>query len=139
MPENKEENMENLAIRAQVLENQRQYIERQILNIEDMVRQINDTIETIENLKEAKNKGLIPIGSGTYITCKDIDDQLFVSVGSNFIVKKSPTEAKEFLEKKRKELNKLLEDGRKKLELVNALIEDVNKQAAALSTRMENV
>ncbi|MFN3910398.1 MAG: prefoldin subunit alpha [Candidatus Anstonellaceae archaeon] len=139
MEEEGEENLERLAIRAEMLERQAEQIARQIENIEGLAAEINRTIETLENFENLPLNSLLPIGSGVYITTKEIDKEVFVSIGANLLVKKNAAEAKKILEKKIKDLRKILEDGRKKMELINGLIIDTNKKAAALSTRMQNV
>ncbi|MEM3362386.1 MAG: prefoldin subunit alpha [Candidatus Anstonellaceae archaeon] len=134
-----QESLERLVARGEILENQARAINEQLDRINAMIIEINRTIETIDNLKNLKNHGLLPIGSGVYITCKNIEEDLFVGIGGDFIVKKNRTETKKLLEQKIKELNKIMEDGQKKLVLINSMIDDVNKKAAELSERMKNV
>ncbi|MCX8162936.1 MAG: prefoldin subunit alpha [Candidatus Micrarchaeota archaeon] len=134
-----EESLEKLSIRAELLDNQARMINEQLQRLNTMIVELNRTIETIENLKNLKKHGLLPIGSGVYITCKDVDEELFVSIGGDFIVKKTPTETKKILEQKIKELNKTVEEGQKRLVLLNSMIDEINKKAAAIGARMKNV
>ncbi|MCM8830600.1 MAG: prefoldin subunit alpha [Candidatus Omnitrophica bacterium] len=139
MVEQEQESLESLSIRAELLERQAEQIAKQIEEIERIIMEINRTIETLDNIKKLPDENLLPIGSGTYITVKGISNEVFISVGANFLVKKNSEEAKKILEKKIKELGKILEDGRKKMQLIEGLIMDTNKKAAALASRMKNV
>jgi|GEM_PF-6143089 prefoldin alpha subunit len=133
-----EETLEDLAMKAQILDGQAKSLIAQLDQIERAISNLNQTIQTLENFNKLAKKALLPIGNSVYISCKDIDNEVFVAIGADVVVKKTPAEAKEFLEQKVKELDKILEDGRKKLDLINGLITDVNTKAAKLS-RMKNV
>jgi len=133
-----EETLEDLAMKAQILDGQAKSLIAQLDQIERAISNLNQTIQTLENFNKLAKKALLPIGNSLYISCKDIDNEVFVAIGADVVVKKTPAEAKEFLEQKVKELDKILEDGRKKLDLINGLITDVNTKAAKLS-RMKNV
>ena len=139
MVSEEEESLEDLAIKAQILDSQAKSLIAQINQIEQSITNLNQTIQTLENFNKLAKKALLPIGNSIYITCKEIDDEVFVSIGADVVIKKTPPEAKEFLEQKVKELDKILEDGRKKLDLINGLITDINTKAARLSQRMKNV
>jgi prefoldin alpha subunit len=133
-----EETLEDLAMKAQILDGQAKSLIAQLDQIERAISNLNQTLQTLENFNKLAKKALLPIGNSVYISCKDIDNEVFVAIGADVVVKKTPAEAKEFLEQKVKELDKILEDGRKKLDLINGLITDVNTKAAKLS-RMKNV
>ncbi|MFA5108874.1 MAG: prefoldin subunit alpha [Candidatus Micrarchaeia archaeon] len=135
-----EEDLNKMAIRAQLLQREGQALQGQIEAMETSINDLNATIDSIKNLKMAKEKGLLPIGSGTYITCKEVNaDEVLVSIGSGLIMKKDSKDAIEILEKRQKEVADVFEKTQKKLMVINQELQDMNAQASVLAARMENV
>ncbi len=135
-----DEEMEKLAIQAQLAQQQGQALQSQLDMLQGTMTDLNMTIDTIRNLKKAKSQSLLPIGSGTYITCQKVDpDNVMVSVGGGVIVVKKADDAAELLEKRLKMVSDAFDKAQKDFFEVNRRISDLNTRAAALAGQMENV
>ena len=134
------EDLNRLAIKAQLLTREGQVLQNQIDIMQTTITDLNATIDTLKNLKQAKENGILPIGSGAYITCKEIDlEQALVSVGSGFIVRKNVKDAVDMLESRRKSAGESLETAQKALLGVSQSLQELNARASMISTRMEDV
>ena len=135
-----DEEMEKLAIQAQLAQQQGQALQSQLDMLQGTMTDLNMTIDTIRNLKKAKSQSLLPIGSGTYITCQKVaPDNVMVSVGGGVIVVKKADDAAELLEKRLKMVSDAFDKAQKDFFEVNRRISDLNTRAAALAGQMENV
>lgn len=135
-----EEEINRLAIKAQLLTREGQALQGQLDVMQATITDLNATIDTLKNLKKAKENGIVPVGSGTYITCKEIDiDSALISVGAGFILKKNVGEAAEILEKRREMAADSLEKAQKALLSVNESLQEINARASLITARMENV
>jgi len=134
------EDLNRLAIKAQLLTREGQVLQGQIDIMQTTVTDLNATIDTLKNLRKAKESGIIPVGSGAYITCKEVDtDAVMISVGAGFIVKKNVKDAVSTLEKRQKQAAESFENAQKALLSVNQSLRELNSQASVISARMENV
>jgi len=135
-----EEDLNRLAIKAQLLTREGQVLQGQIDMMQTAVTDLNATIDTLKNLKKAKESGIVPIGSGAYITCKEIDiDSALISVGAGFILKKNVGEAAGMLEKRKIMASESLEAAQKALLSINEALQDINARASMMTARMDNV
>ena len=135
---NDEEELNRLAMRAQMLNREVQTLQNQIDMMQTAIANLDATIDTIKNLKKAQKDTIVPIGSGAYITCNEIDTlAVLVSVGAGFIVKKNAQEATEILEKKRKDASESLEKAQKAYLQLSQSLQDINARATMISARME--
>lgn len=134
------EDLNRLAIKAQLLTREGQVLQGQIDIMQTTVTDLNATIDTLKNVRKAKEDGILPIGSGAFLTCKEVDiDSAFVTVGAGFIVKKNVKDAVEILEDRRKQAADSLEKAQKAIMGVNQGLQDLNARASVISARMENV
>lgn len=139
MPSNEDE-MNKLAIQAQLAQQQGQSLSQQLEVMQATITDMNMTIDTLKNLKRAKATSLLPIGSGTYITCQKVDpDSVLLSVGAGVIVAKKTEEAIGMLESRLKTVSDAFNRGQKDLVDLNKRLADLNAKGAALSAQMENV
>ncbi len=78
------------------------------LSAQDCRRAIT-TIEELEKEKEGAHT-MVPIGSGSFVYAKlDMIDKVVVNVGAGISIEKSVPEAKEILQRRKSELDKILE------------------------------
>jgi prefoldin alpha subunit len=78
------------------------------LSAQDCQRAIT-TIEELEKEKEGAHT-MVPIGSGSFVYAKlDMIDKVVVNVGAGISIEKSVPEAKEILQRRKSELDKILE------------------------------
>lgn len=134
------EELNRLAIQAQLLQREGQALEGQIDIMRTTISDMNATIDTLNNLEMAKNEGLLPVGSGAYITCKQVDaDSVLISVGAGLIVRKKAKEAVEILDGRLKSVSGAFEKAQKNLLSINQHLQDVNAKANALVASVEDV
>jgi prefoldin alpha subunit len=135
-----EEDLNRLAIKAQLLTREGQVLQGQIDIVQATVTDLNATIDTLRNIKKAKENCIVPVGSGAYIKCKEVDvETVLVSVGAGFILKKNVGDAQEILEDRRKQAGDSLERAQKALLSVNESLQEINAQASLMTARMDNV
>jgi len=74
------------------------------------VMEVQSTITSIDEIKKGKKEMMFPIGAESYAPGK-IDDtsKLVVEIGAGVAIEKTPEEAKEFLESRKKELEGAIE------------------------------
>ena len=134
------EELNRLAIQAQLLQREGQALEGQLDVMRTTISDLNATIDTLNNLSKAKDAGLLPVGSGAYITCKEVDqDSVLISVGAGLIVRKKAKEAVEVLEERLKNVSGAFEKSQKNLLGINQHLQDVNAKANALMERAQDV
>ncbi len=138
--EDDEKDLNRMAIQAQMLQRQGQSLTGQIDAMQTTLNDLQATIDTLDQLAKAKEVGLLPIGSGTYITCKGVDaDQVLISVGSGIIVGKKAPEAAELLRKRYKSVSEAFDSAQKNLASLNIQLQDLNAKASVLAARIEDV
>lgn len=92
--------------RLQELQQESMVLEREIIQIESTKRGLDD----VKKAKKGKDT-LIPLGSGCYSPGKSVKvDKILVDVGAGIMVKKSIEEAKEFLDRKKGEVESEMEE-----------------------------
>lgn len=135
-----ERDLNQIAMQAQVLQRQGGALQNQLDMLQNTLNDLQSTIDTLEQLAKAKEVGLLPIGSGAYITCKSVDtDQVMISVGAGLIVNKKAADAAEMLRKRLKTVGDAFDKGQKSLAVINQQMQDLNAQAAVLSARIDDV
>lgn len=135
-----EEEMSQLAVQAQMAQQQGQTIQTQLDVLQNTITDLNTTLDTLRNLKKAKTASLLPIGSGTYITAQKVEgDEVLIAVGAGVIVRKKTEEAAEMLEKRLKTVTEAFEKAQRDFEGVNRRLQELNAKAMALNTQVENV
>lgn len=139
MPSNEEE-LNRLAIQAQLLQRQGQAVQNQLDVMQTSISDLNATIDTLDNLSKAQKMGLLPIGSGAYITCQKVEtDQVLLSVGAGVIVNKKASEASDILKKRLKNIGEAFDRSQKNLVLINQQLQDLNAKAGVLASRIDDV
>jgi prefoldin alpha subunit len=135
-----EKDLNQIAIQAQLLQRQGGTLQNQIEVMQTTLNDLQATIETLENLSKAKELGLLPVGSGAYITCKQVDtDSVLLSVGSGLIVTKKAADAAEVLRKRAKSLLEALDKANTSMANINQQMQDLNAKASVLAARIEDV
>lgn len=138
--EDDEKDLNRMAIQAQILQRQGSTLTNQLDVMQTTLNDLQATIDTLDQLAKAKEVGLLPIGSGTYITCKGVDaDQVLISIGSGIIVGKKAPEAAELLRKRYKSVSEAFDAAQKNLATLNTQLQDLNAKASMLAARIEDV
>lgn len=137
---NDDEEMNRLAVQAQVLQRQAQVMQNQMEVLQTSITDLNASIDTLENLPKAKETGILPIGSGVYITCHKVDsDNVMVSIGAGLIAHKTADEASAILKKRLKAAGDSFERAQKTLMQLNSQMQDISIKAGALAAKLEDV
>lgn len=135
-----ERDLNQIAMQAQVLQRQGNALQSQLEMMQNSLNDLQSTIDTLEQLSKAKDAGLLPIGSGAYITCKSVDtDQVMISVGAGLIVTKKAADAAELLRKRYKTVADAFDKAQKNMAEVNQQLQDLNARGAVLAARIEDV
>ncbi len=138
--EDDEKDLNRMAMQAQILQRQGTSLTQQIDVMQTTLNDLQATIDTLDQLSKAKEVGLLPIGSGAYITCKSVDvDSVLISVGSGIIVGKKAPEAADLLRKRYKTVTEAFDSAQKNLASINTQLQDLNAKASVLAARIEDV
>ena len=98
---------QELLLKAQFLQQQAQEIEQNLEIIIQEIESLKKMHEDIDFLVKSKEKSAIStIGKGLHLKTQIESKELFVEVGADVVVKKSPEEAKKVIEN---QINKLTE------------------------------
>lgn len=87
-------------------------LQQQISMVSLSAQDCQRAITTIEELEKEKAgaQTMVPIGSGSFVYAKlDMIDKVVVNVGAGISIEKSVPEAKEILQRRKSELDKILE------------------------------
>ncbi len=135
-----EKTLNQIAIQAQLLQRQGGAMQQQIEMMQTTSSDLQATIESLDNLSKAKEMGLLPIGSGVYITCKQVDtDAVLLSVGSGLIVNKKAEDAADVLRKRLKTVMDAMDKANTSMASINQQMQDLNAKASVLAARIEDV
>ena len=110
--------------------------------IEEQLQLVNQQIAEFEILKmslekiskSGREEILAPVGKGVYLRTKPLENELFVNIGANIVLKKTPKEAEKIIDSQINELGKLKEDLVGNIEKINLqlqnLVEEAQKEQA---------
>ncbi|UGV41036.1 prefoldin subunit alpha [Methanococcoides orientis] len=112
MSELSEQDVRNLASQHRELQNQAESLQQQMgmvqMSIEECTRAIG-TLEELESVSGSINT-MLPLGGGAFVHANVANlEKVVVSVGAGISVEKPPAEAKELLNQRKEELNKVVE------------------------------
>jgi prefoldin alpha subunit len=93
----------------QILEKHLETLKQQGTLIETRLVEIETTRAAIDEINKLKddNETLVPLGSGLYVKGRIIHKEILTELGASVMLKKSLTEVIDFLDDKRKELEKV--------------------------------
>ncbi len=122
---------------GEIQENQQEQIRRFSLlqqkgnQLQEQIQQINSQIQEFEGLKRSveeikeKKEVLSPLGRGIFFKSEVKDKKLFVSIGSEVVVKREPEKAKEIIDKQIGNMNEIKEDLIKEVENINSQFQEI--------------
>jgi prefoldin alpha subunit len=129
-----EEELQRLSYELQVQQSNGEAIRQQIQSMQANIMEIGSAIEAVKNLKKMKGDTLIPLGSGTFISCpKPNPEKVVISIGANLMVQKSPEEAVRILEERQKKISDAMGAAQQDLGRVIQAIEALTQKASALA------
>lgn len=99
---------QEILMRAQEIEEQAKQIEQNLEIVSQQIEELNDFKETLENFDLSKDKEMLSmLGKGVYAKTEIKEKELFVNVGANIVVKKSPKETIRVIEEQLKRLKEV--------------------------------
>ncbi len=107
-----QQQLEELSEKHQVYQYQAESLAQQINMVKLTIRDVETALTTITALKDepAGKETLVPVGFGSFVKATLTNpDTVVVGVGAGVSIEKNIDDAKSFLEKKKDELNKYLE------------------------------
>lgn len=136
-----DEEINQMAAQMQSMQQQAQAMATQLDAMQQSTDELYATIETLKNMKEAKSRVLLPLGSGVYASAKAIDTQkVLLNIGAGIVDERSCAEAQEMLEKRLKAILSAISKGQETLAQLNAKMEDLDRNARKIMREMnENV
>ncbi len=107
-----QQQLEELSEKHQVYQYQAESLAQQINMVKLTIRDVETALTTITALKDepAGKETLVPVGFGSFVKATLTNpDTVVVGVGAGVSIEKNIDDAKSFLDKKKDELNKYLE------------------------------
>ena len=130
-----EEKLQKLYVEFQLLDKYVKHLENQSTALNNQLIELMATIQSLEEIKKAKEKTeiLVPLSSGIYAKAELKDNKSFiVNVGANAALVKDIESTKELVESQIEEMKKLQEN------LINQLQEQTTK-AASIEQEMSKI
>ncbi len=139
MQENEQRKLQSLLLQIRSYQDALQEIERQIAVTERALMEIIATISALTELPKTKqSESFIPVGGGIYVKSEIKDKKnVIVSIGGGVCLEKTTTEAKAYLEKRKKELEATDEKLREQAQKISAELESANKAAEDLYIKLQ--
>lgn len=94
------EELQRKAVEMEYLRAQASEIQKQIISLQEAVKQLEATQASLDRLAEVKKGALMPLGAGVFGKAALQSDDVLVDVGAGAVVQKSPVEAKKTLEER---------------------------------------
>jgi len=127
-------------IKLSMLEQQANQFEEQLKLIEQEIAELRELKLNLDKIKRTKEIGMLAgLGKGIFIQTKldKKEKELFVNIGSKVIVKKSPSEVKEIIEKQTKKLEQMKPKIHSEVEKIKEQLDGLVKQAQEESKKEE--
>jgi len=125
----------NLLMQHREYQRRAEALQQQISMVSLSAQGCQRAIATIEELEKEKEGAhtMVPIGSGSFVYAKlDMIDKVVVNVGAGISIEKSVPEAKEILQRRKSELDKILEKMNTTLGQLAQGMQAIEAQVAAL-------
>lgn len=125
----------NLLMQHREYQRRAEALQQQISMVSLSAQDCQRAIATIEELEKEKEGAhtMVPIGSGSFVYAKlDMIDKVVVNVGAGISIEKSVPEAKEILQRRKSELDKILEKMNTTLGQLAQGMQAIEAQVAAL-------
>jgi len=120
-----------LKARLESLNNQRNILLSKLL-------ETDRTLESLNYIQDKEGKTIFPIGSGIYLRTSGYEKgRVIVDIGANVLLEKDLKDAKEILERRRKELEKFLVEISNTMLSLSSKLEETSKEIQRMAK--ENV
>jgi prefoldin alpha subunit len=137
MAQEKEDPLSQIAYEAQAYQQQGQYMQQQLSNIQMSINELGTAIGTLKNLSAAKdNEVLLPIGAGAHVSAKLLNAQaVLINIGSDVIAEKPVEEAVSILEERVKRLEETRDKLQQAISEVSRRLEKLDGDAKVLLSK----
>lgn len=109
-------------------------MEKQRDLILNKIGEIKSAMESLEEIKPNSNV-IFSLGGETYACGKLSSDKLLVEIGAGVVLEKSKAQAREMLEKRERDLERILQDLEKELSTTSNYLTQVEKEIRELVTK----
>ena len=112
MAEMNDKDPRNLLMQHREYQRRAEALQQQISMVNLSAQDCQRAIATLEELETEKAgaQTMVPIGSGSFVYAKlDLADKVVVNVGAGISIEKSAAEAKDILQRRKDDLDKILE------------------------------
>ncbi len=127
--------IEEKVINLRILEAKLNSLLKQREIILNKILEIDSTLSGIDEIQNGDKKILFPIGSGVYIPGKVHEKKMIVEIGSNIALQKNAEETKNFLKKRKEELQNTLGSIQKEILEVSQLTDTLHEEIQKLSQK----
>jgi len=125
MPAVYQEELARLAYEAQGYNDQSRALQQQLGGIQAAIADLRGALETLKNLEHATQGVLVPIGAGTMMKAKIINEgKVLVDIGSGFVAEKTLAEAIEILNER---LRRTEEAGERTQKAISQIVEHLSE------------
>lgn len=125
-----QQQLAELSERHQVYQYQAEGIAQQINMVKMTIRDVETALTTITALKDEPSgiETLVPIGFGSFVKANLINtDNIVVGIGAGVSIEKNIDDAKSFLEKRKDELTKYLEQLNSTISKIGQELQNIEK------------
>ncbi|MFH0971307.1 MAG: prefoldin subunit alpha [Candidatus Micrarchaeota archaeon] len=128
-----EEELNKLAYEAQYLQQQAQEMQRQLQQAIAIASQLEAAAKTIEGLKDNKEEDYFQLGGGAFIKAKTAENSgILMDIGAGVFAEKNPEEAKELMQKRKKDVEKAMEILKNNLQKLTRRLQEIDGLAEDL-------
>ena len=120
---------QELFLRAQMLERDSSELEERLNLVNQEIVELQNFDINLGRINDSEEKEILAsLGKGIFIKSEIKDKDLFVNVGSNILVKKTPEEAKKVISGQIERLGQIAEEISKQILYINKELEEIVKK-----------
>lgn len=131
-----EKELQEKILAYRILEARAEAMMRQSEQVQERIAEIESTLKSIEELEKSDSEVLFPIGSAAYIHGKVIDGKkVIVEVGAGVALEKTTAEAKDTLDKRKKEMQHAVSQMKRAIKKIYEEMSMLGPQIESLSKK----
>ena len=120
---------QELFLRAQMLERDSSELEERLNLVNQEIVELQSFDINLGKIDDSEEKEILAsLGKGIFMRSEIKDKNLFVNVGSNILVKKTPEEAKKVISEQIERLGQIAEEISKQILYINKELEEIVKK-----------
>jgi len=133
MPTVYQEELSRLAYEAQGYNDQSRALQQQLGAIQSAIADLRGALETLKNLEQATQGLLVPIGAGTMMKAKLINDgKVLLDIGSGFVAEKTLPESVTIMEERLRRTEEAAERTQKAISQIVEHLSEIDARAKVI-------